>query len=191
MSCPLFEERIARYAGGDLPPGEISGLEQHLLACADCAALARALELDRLLLHSEPSELDSVDYSTMRQRIRGEILRRRRTRKLIPALLIAASLLIAVILPLMRNRPPAAPAPMPVIAQAPPATATLPQTAPPLVRRPARVQRSFHDPLDELRSLVRAREPLTASDSPVEMRIATRNPNVVIIWIQPTKENAQ
>jgi len=152
---------------------------------------ARALELDRLLLHSEPSELDSVDYSTMRQRIRGEILRRRRTRKLIPALLIAASLLIAVILPLMRNRPPAAPAPMPVIAQAPPATATLPQTAPPLVRRPARVQRSFHDPLDELRSLVRAREPLTASDSPVEMRIATRNPNVVIIWIQPTKENAQ
>jgi len=191
MSCPSFEERIARHAGGDLPLGEIPGVEEHLLACADCAALARALELDRLLLRSEPSELESADYSTMRQRIRGEILRPRRTRNLVPALLIAASLLIAAVLPLMRNRPPAAPAPMPVIAQAPPATVEVQQPAPPLVRRPARVQRSFHDPLDELRALVRAREPLTASDSPVEMRIATRDPNVVIIWIQPTKETAQ
>ena len=40
MSCAIWEERVALFAGGDLETGEAAAVERHLNQCAACSALA-------------------------------------------------------------------------------------------------------------------------------------------------------
>jgi anti-sigma factor RsiW len=44
MDCPEFRRSLSLMADGQLPPGEIGALEEHLGICAECARFARTVE---------------------------------------------------------------------------------------------------------------------------------------------------
>jgi anti-sigma factor RsiW len=174
MTCAGFEERIARYVGGDLTPGEVAAIEQHLRACVDCAELVRGLEEDREWLASRPPEIAEVDFAAMRREIRREIARPRRAWKW---LAVAAAIVLAVGLATSLRRTPAPPriVPAPVVEQAvaPNTNRSLTVAAQKRVLKRRRVQAP--------------RLVLQQPDSPVEIRIATRDPNVTIILLHESK----
>jgi anti-sigma factor RsiW len=169
MTCAGFEESIARYVGGDLALEEAALVEQHLRSCADCAELARALEEDRVWLASRPPETADVDFAAMRREIRREVARPRWGWGWLAA---AAAILLAVGLATMVRRTPVSRRVVsPVVVQAVVAEPvhSLPVAAPKRVRKSRRPQ------------------PLPESDSQVEIRIATRDPNVTIILVHEIK----
>jgi len=96
MNCLPFEERIAQYVDGDLDRAEVRRVEEHLRSCPACAEFADRLESDRILLRTPPLETAQVDFAALRSQIRRRIVQERRRITLVPALLIAASILIAV-----------------------------------------------------------------------------------------------
>jgi hypothetical protein len=219
MSCPAFEERIARYVGGDLAPEESRPVVQHLATCAACAELASGLERDRLWLSSRPPETAETDYAAMRSRIRREIVVRKRNRRLLPALLAAAAILLAVLVVTHRRTEERVVATAARIAQLPAAPverAAAPSIQPPEVDkvrksairgsgprgnpdegvRPTKAQPAADLTLEAAMRMFQELDPEpppppTGSDSPVEMRIATRDPNVTIILLQETKGDSQ
>src|ERR1035438_4698100 len=74
MSCAIWEERVALFAGGDLGTAEAAGVERHLSQCAACNALAADLrvELDGLRqVHAEP--LAAEHYAAVRGRVLAEL----------------------------------------------------------------------------------------------------------------------
>jgi hypothetical protein len=181
MSCPNWEERIAEESGG----GFSADVREHLNSCAECALLAEALERDRLAIASAPFEAADADYAAMRHSIRAAIVRRRRARRYVPALLAAAALAGAFVVT-HRSQPPARPVVadrQPVVESTPPAAA---QAAAP-VQKPSRKRRppqaASHLALLE-RAIADQTPPDAGSQSPIEMRIETANPNVTIILLQ-------
>ena len=203
MSCAAWERDIALYVDDSLPPAGMRAVADHLSECAGCRELARGLEQDREWLSSRPPETADTDFDAMRRAIRRELVRERRIRRLAPALLMAAAaaIVLAVVTALPR-RAPHRPAPVEqtVRVEAAPSVAA---RAPEPVRTPARVAAAHREPaaqpetgitLEEaMRMFAELEEPpsdaLTGmgSDSPVEMRIATRDPNVTIVLVQETK----
>jgi len=85
MNCAEFEERIARYVGGDLAPQEWAARQRHGGICEVCAELARGLEADRLRLASRPPDAAGIDYAAMRREIRREVAQSRCRRRRLPA----------------------------------------------------------------------------------------------------------
>lgn len=171
MMCAGNEERIARYVGGDLTPEEAAAMERHLRECAACAEFARGMEQDAESLASRPPELAGMDFAAMRREIRREIARPRWNWKWIAAAAALVLLTVAVSMTPDRRR---------VLRKSEPSLAqTKPQPAPPatvaavIPKRPRRVKRI---------------EPIPAeTDSPVTIRIATRDPNVTIILLHESK----
>jgi hypothetical protein len=166
MRCMGWEERVALYAGGDLPAEETGLVEQHLERCADCTKLARLLDADRLQLQTRPPELAGIDFDGMRRQLHVQIARRRLLRRWAPVVAVAAALLVAAaVTPRHVKQPVISVQPPPVLA------AVLPQIrpaeAPPRKRRPIR----------------------TASTPVVEMRLTTADPDVTIILLPVTTEN--
>jgi hypothetical protein len=96
MNCGQFEERIAQYMDGDLYRDEVPEVEAHLRSCPGCAEFAERLEGDRISLRTPAPECFEVDFAALRRQIRRGIVRERRQRRLVPVLLIAASILLAV-----------------------------------------------------------------------------------------------
>jgi len=170
MMCAGNEERIARYLGGDLAPEEAVLIERHLQDCGACGELARGMEQDREWLASRPPELAEVDFAAMRREIRREIARPRWGWKWVAAAAGMALLALGVAL----YRPPVPRKSEPSMAQtnpppAPPANVVATVTP----KRPRRVKRI---------------EPLPrGTESPVQIRIATRDPNVTIILLHESK----
>jgi len=194
MSCPLFEEPIARYIGGDLPDSEAPAIERHIHRCPACAAWADALIADRQWLSQRPPEAADVDYAGMRRHIREAIERPRRIwwRWLPVAAAAAAAILIFA---------PHRPAPrktLTVVAKvAAPVPAPAPITAPPVAPR-KQVTPKPQPPLTleaaiaMFQALNSDPAPLAeASGSPVEMRITTGDPNVTIILVQSTNGDSR
>jgi anti-sigma factor RsiW len=168
MTCAGFEDRIARYVGGDLAPEEAALVEQHLRSCAECAELARGLEEDRVWLASRPPETADVDFAAMRREIRREIARPRWGWKWLAA---AAAILLAVALTTTLRRTPV------------PRKVMAPVVAHAVAEAPRR-------PLTPAKHAIRKRRtpaPQAEPDSPVEIRIATRDPNVTIILVHEYK----
>jgi hypothetical protein len=227
MNCLPFEERIALYVDGALDRHEVRLVEEHLRSCSACAEFADGLEYDRIGLRTPPPESSEVDYGALRVEIRRAIVRERRTKRLIPALLIAASILIAVGIAAMRMVSGRIPVPQSQIAQVKVGQAVPPATlsksgADPLVRgrrprRPDGISPSIDsmgdsgsggtradqgvrptmesvptaDPALEaaLREFIAAEEAVPDSLSPVppiEIRIVTGDPNVILILLQET-----
>jgi anti-sigma factor RsiW len=174
MTCAGFEERIARYVGGDLTPGEVAAIEQHLRACVDCAELVRGLEEDREWLASRPPEIAEVDFAAMRREIRREIERPRWGWKW---LAVAAAILLAVGLATTIKRTPA---PRKAVA---PMVAQIPLTSTPDRALTVAAQK----PVGKRRRVQSPQLALQQPDSPVEIRIATRDPNVTIILLHESK----
>ena len=182
MNCAAFEERIALYVGGDLAPAEASKVEQHLRSCADCAELARALEADREWLASRPPEAAEVDFAAMRREIRREIARPRWGWKWLAA---AAAILVAVGLANTLRK-----------------TARVERTV--LVAPRNEVVAAIPVPTPPARMITRRTEPRPKgavvpppppiqdeSESPVEIQIATSDPDVTIILLHEYKGVSQ
>jgi anti-sigma factor RsiW len=199
LICAEIEERIALHVGGDLPLEEALALEEHLRVCAECAALARGLAADRAWLAIRPEEAGDIDYAAMRREIvQSAVAQSRRNRRWAVALSVAAAILLAVGVtcfraPLRRRMTP-------VLRPAPVATpAVAVQTASPptvrAVRVPVRREPAGPAPLS-LEAAIRAFDdlqppPPAGSDSPVEMRLATRDPRVTIILLQESNGDSQ
>jgi anti-sigma factor RsiW len=214
MNCADFEERIALNAGGELGVEEAARVEQHLRTCAECAELARGLVEDRAWLASRPPEAAEVDFAAMRREIRREITRPRRNWKWLAA---AAAILLAVGLAASLRKTPARTVAVALPNRSLTVTAenAAPRKSPILSRDrkgavlhrlphvPSHVgvtgtlmESSTQSPEPELtlESAIRTFQaldpesaPPPASSSPVEIRIATRDPNVTIILLHESK----
>ena len=205
MNCPAFEEPIARYAGSDLPPDEALAVERHLAACAACAESARALAEDRTWLGSRPPETGEIDYAALRRKIRqGIAVEQRRSWRWLPAWLAAAAILLAVTVGIMRPRGERGLARAPVAQMAAPVARVAQQTAAVVSKRKSRTRGSGADQgvrptetaLEAAMRMFQELEPEPVpppdgSDSPVEMRLSTRDPNVTIILLQESKGDSQ
>jgi hypothetical protein len=202
MSCVQWEERIALYAGGDLAAEQALAVEEHLRACAGCVSLAVALEQDREWLATGPPEAAQVDYAAMRARIRREIARTRWRWIRWAGIAAAAAIVLAAAVEVKRSE---APAPKKSIAAAGPVAHALVRAAPAPMQAPgARSRARSHakrveGPGISMETLMRIMEELDAappeeaagSDSPLEMRIATRDPDVTIIVVQETNGDSR
>jgi|GEM_PF-1387088 len=118
MTCRTLHPEIALLAGGELPPARRREIEHHLATCADCRALAAALQGDRRLLQGladEPVAADALDR--IRGRVRAAIAeeqgeqaqrtasRRRGRRALLGLAAVLAALSLGLVLWLAGLRP--------------------------------------------------------------------------------------
>jgi anti-sigma factor RsiW len=194
MSCP-FEEKVALYVGDDLAAAEMRAVEEHIAGCAECAELAGDLVQDREWLGTRPPESEQADYAAMRARIRREVAKGRVTwvRWLGLAAAAAVVVILAVGLKSTRTRPPAhipVPASARIEIKQAPGTAVvaskhklkLVPTATPEISLEAMMRM-----IEELDAAPPPEWSFTGSDSPVEMRIATRDPNVTIVLVQESE----
>jgi anti-sigma factor RsiW len=210
VSCPAFEERVARYVGGDLAREEALAVERHLRSCAGCAELARGLEEDRMWISSRPPETSDIDYAAIRQRIRhGIAAGQRRSRRWLPGLLAAAAMTLAVAM-VMVHRAPKRLAVTALVAHVAPADLERAVAEGPAVmkKRRSRTKGPGVRPANNseapqeitLETAIRMFQELEpgppepppgGSDSPVEMQLSTGNPNVTIILLQESKGDSQ
>jgi hypothetical protein len=198
MSCAIWKDRVALFAGGDLETGEAAVVERHLNQCAACSALAADLrwELDGLRqVHAEP--LAAEHYAAVRRRVLAELAKPPQARAVWTwAWAAALAAAAAGVLVWVMTRPAAVPAPpLPrLVASAPKQSRA--QRAPRKgavisthVRR-RRGERAAPS-ADEQRRLEVAEvvtpprpAPPAAEESPVRMvQLATADPNVVIYWL--------
>lgn len=213
MSCAIWEEQVALFAGGDLETAEAATVERHLSECAACSALAADLRsgLDGLReVHAEP--LAAAHYAAVRGRVLAELAQpRRRSAGWAWAAALAVAAAGAWVVSLV-VRPSTLPAP-----EVPRVVATAPTVQRPALREPGS-NRSLTVAAPRLMGERRAWKSITAhapglaeaivpgidvpelavaevvtaptpappavEDSPVRMvQLATDDPNVVIYWL--------
>jgi len=199
MSCAIWEERVALFAGGDLGTAEAAGVERHLSQCAACNALAADLrvELDGLRqVHAEP--LAAEHYAAVRGRVLAELAKPPRQRAARAWAWAAALAAAAAAVLVVMMKPAAVPVPdvLRLVASAPAVERSRAQRAPRKgavisthVRR-RRVRGAVPSAIEE-RKLEAAEVvtppapvPPAVEDSPVRMvQLATDDPKVVIYWL--------
>lgn len=164
MNCPEFEDRIALFAGDDLPPAEMRHVSDHLEACAPCRRFADGLRRDRAAL-AELAAIDPPD--TAYAAVRAGVMRQVRPQRRAWASWAAAAALVAVTLALSMlwrwRTSPAGRPPMPSVA----AKAVLPD--PPRAQPPKIVSATRRAP--------------RKTAQPMVVKIVTDDPNIVIYWI--------
>src|SRR5688500_17869552 len=72
MNCAEWQERIALFAGDDLPLDEASAVEGHLSMCDGCRAFERDLSETRAMLLSMRT-VDDSDVATVRSNVLREL----------------------------------------------------------------------------------------------------------------------
>lgn len=177
MNCQDWQERIAEQTGGEFTPD----VAAHVRSCSDCAALAEDLESDRQALVAAPPD---GDYAAMRRSIRASIVRQRLVRRYVPAVLAAAAVIFASVVTRSPAHPPASTRPPAIAANV---AAPLMPVGPVRPKPAVKHRRSVALPADlvAVRWLASLHDPpKPGSESPVEARIATSNPNVSIILLQ-------
>ncbi|MGB7762366.1 MAG: zf-HC2 domain-containing protein [Bryobacteraceae bacterium] len=202
MTCAMWEERVALFAGGDLGTAEAAAVERHLSQCAACRSLAADLRsgLDGLReAHAEP--LAAEHYAAVRGRVLAELVKPPRRRVLWMwawAAGLAAAAAVWVIFGVMK--PAAMPAPnLPrLVAVAPAVERPLPRErgsdrplgsrkrigwqakAPAPPGKVGKVGQTLSSVNPQVEPILRA----AVEDSPVRMvQLATDDPNVVIYWL--------
>jgi anti-sigma factor RsiW len=176
MNCGEWEERIALYAGGDLPPAELQGVERHIAECAGCQLLLTGMRGNLEWLrdaHAEP--VDAAHFTAMRARVLAELERgpnRGWRRAWVYAMLAAAAVLLIAVWP---RRPQSVVAPMPPAPAAPMAQ---------VVRAPA--ASTAHHRKRPRKIEVKAEEPAEPAE-PLVVKLLTDDPNVIIYWISDGK----
>ncbi len=176
MNCTHWEERLALYAGGDLPPGEAADVEQHLRDCPGCQLFASGLKesLDWLQdMDREP--IAPAHFAAVRARVLAELEAARQPwwRKAWLygiASAAAAALLLMLVLP--HGAPPAAPKRAAVEVRQAPAVQMIPVRTPPVVRVQRRPKRKLRPPAKPINQ-----------GPPLVVKLVTDDPDIVIYWI--------
>jgi anti-sigma factor RsiW len=186
MNCGDWEERIALYAGGDLPAAEASGVERHVAECAGCQLLLSGLRESLELLretHAEPVE--AAHYAAVRARVLSELERGRRPwwrQAWVYAMVVAAMVVSVAVWPrapkriAVVNPPMASPVPpVPSVAQIKLGTVS---------ERPALPRHRRPSPKSAVEVIaVKVEKPA----EPLVVKLLTDDPDVIIYWITDTK----
>ncbi|HEY2014946.1 MAG TPA: zf-HC2 domain-containing protein [Bryobacteraceae bacterium] len=174
MNCMEWEERLALYAGGDLPAAKVAEVERHLGECAGCQVFASGLREGLELLQGAHTEIpEPVHFAAVRSRVLAELERRQRPfwrRAWVYGFaLTAVALLVAVAVRPMLRVAPQPPRPPQVATVLQPPVLVPPSVEPvqPVVKPPVK-----HRP-----------RPKAEPGEPVLVRLVTDNPDVVIYWI--------
>ena len=176
MNCPLWEEKIALYAGGDLSASDAAPLAQHLAECVECSAFAADLSSSLDLLRSAHTEsIADGHFTAVRARVLEKLARETRPWwRQRPAFVAVAAAVLIVLLVVARPRSQITPHSQARI-QNTPVKATVVQPDLPTVarvRRPRRLTASSGRPT----------EPAPPVD-PLVVKLVTDDPDVVIYWI--------
>ncbi len=74
MNCAHWEERIALYAGGDLPAAEAAEVERHLGDCPGCQLFASGLKESLQLLQGiHQEEIAPAHFAAVRARVMARL----------------------------------------------------------------------------------------------------------------------
>ena len=172
MNCGVWEERVALYAGSDLPAAEVAAVEQHVADCSGCQILLSDLRQTLELLregHAQP--IEQAHYAAVRARVMSQLEVERRPWWRHAWVLGLAAAAIAMVLWFR-------PVPVEQLALIPPAA----PPAPVVERIVLKV------------AVVRPRsvrtKPRAASES-IKIKLLTDDPNVIIYWITDTKGDGQ
>ncbi|HLK62287.1 MAG TPA: zf-HC2 domain-containing protein [Bryobacteraceae bacterium] len=169
MNCKEWEDRIALYAGSDLPAAAGALVEQHLEECLGCQLFASGLrEAQAFLAECHEEVPDEAHFAAVRARVVAKLERQR-----VPwwqrGWGYGFAAVAALVVLLLAGKVPTADVPSPQVAMAHP-------PAPPLV------------------APVRAKVPEAGraaakgfAGEPVLIRIVSNDPDVVIYWIAETK----
>jgi hypothetical protein len=186
LACQEWKERVALYVGEDLDSPQAAEVEAHLRQCPGCAELARALEEDRARLSSAPAETFQVDYAAIRREIRTGIARDRHRATMLRLLAAAALVACAAAAGWLARLDGTVPPPPKVVARTPIPPAPLVSTV-----KPRRQAKSNRPSRAEFAAVAAALEALTKPESlpqtPAVLRVPTRDPDVVILWVPETK----
>jgi anti-sigma factor RsiW len=169
MNCPEWEERIALYGGGDLPPNEMAETDRHLAQCAPCREFAQGVNWSLAIVRSAHSEpIPPAAFTALRARVLEQLARERRPPwrlAWIVPLVAAAVLTVTLVLPrrVAPIRTAVTPPPAPLFEPVAPAT-----EEPITPKRPPRARR-----------LPKPRAPA----EPLMVKLITDDPDVVIYWI--------
>ncbi len=171
MNCVEWEERVALYAGGDLPAEEAAGVERHLGECAGCQVFASGMRQALETLREAHAEMPAeAHFAAVRARVVERIASPRRAIWWYAA---AAAATVILALAVRFEWQPVPPDPVAVVqVPAPPAGALA------IPKRPGRVIRraGIHH--------AGIRRPRTEQ---VMIRLVTDDPDVVIYWIADQK----
>jgi anti-sigma factor RsiW len=181
MNCRDWEERLALYAGGDLPHDEAVQVERHLGECPGCQMFASGLKESQELiqeLHREP--LAPAHFARVRAQVLAQLEReqrpfwRRGWAFGFAAVAVATLVMLAV-------RPAHKPVPRPPeVAVGHPPAPVLPEPASILGHATTVANRQQRPP----RRFARAK---AQPGEPVLIRMVSDDPDVVIYWIADTK----
>lgn len=197
MNCRNWEERLALYAGGDLPKDEAAEVERHLGECPGCQLFSSGLKESQELLqelHREP--LAPAHFAAVRARVLAELERGRRPfwrrgwvlgfAAVAAALLVAPAVLRRDVPPvrslLAPGRRPTPKSPEVAMEHQPAGSAgglaagVLVPPGTPLTQRVPRI--ATHQ---------RRARPKAQLGEPVLIRMVSDNPDVVIYWIADTR----
>ena len=107
MNCAEIRTKLAAYVDGELTVSEIADVESHCLECRQCVALASAEREFRQLLRRQPRDpAPSELRAGILRRVRREAAVAKGRRWLpLPAIVVAAAIVLAVLLP-ARTPPP-------------------------------------------------------------------------------------
>jgi hypothetical protein len=192
MSCREWEEAIALLVDGE---AAVTGLAEHLENCGACSELFQDLCADQAALRAAPV-VDSAACEVLRNDVLSRIGQRSRTaRWYAAAAAIAAGLAILSILARMPGRrvDPIAEKPKPTVeTRNPERVASTPRVAtrkaPKKRLRPAvAVELAMDSEFGRILSAspqIDTRPTRRGSTSEIAMRIQTRDPDVVILWLK-------
>ena len=176
MNCTGWEERLALYAGGDLVPAEVDGVQRHVRECTGCSELLESLQTTVAVLRESPADtVDAAHYAAVRTRVRATLEQSRRRRTWAYSL-AAAALVVACALPVLHHRAPV------VVPAA--TTATVSAPVAPVVPSPAVPPRRRVRRQPAPKTIAVKTEPVV---EPMVVKLITDDPDIIIYWITDTK----
>jgi len=179
----ISEQRLALYAGGDLPPEEAANVEVHLRSCGDCEWIAGEYQRTQEMMAAAVQDPEPEELRELRAGITARLSDRPRQAVGWIWWAAAASAALVLLFALMSQRTRLGDGGGPVVAQT-----KVPETIwltpalpiPHLETAVLRKQRTRQRPG------IRTVALLTRPDEPSFLRMTTSDPNVVILW-QPSE----